>query len=278
MSAKRLYISADIEGVGGVATQAHTTPAGFEYQQAREWMTAEVLAACEAAFAQGVEEVVVSDSHGNGQSLIIDKLPDNVQVIRSWPRPLCMMEGVDIGDYVGALLIGYHSGASDMRGVLAHTLHGGAISEVRLNGEVASETVISAATAAHFGVPLIMVSGCDAYIEHAQTVLPGVEGVVTKWACSRTSARMIKPSIVQQNIADGVTAALSRLDSFSANRLPDNIETEMVCKNRLGAELFAYLPNVDQVDAHTIKFVGKDMVEVSKFLQFAISSGALTPK
>lgn len=44
-------------------------------------------------------------------------------------------------------------------------LHGGAISEVRLNGKVASETVISAATAAHFGVPLIMVSGCDAYIE-----------------------------------------------------------------------------------------------------------------
>ena len=82
----------------------------------------------------------------------------------------------------------------------------------------------------------------------------------------------------EQNIADGVTAALSRLDSFSANRLPDNIETEIVCKNRLGAELFAYLPNVDQVDAHTIKFVGKDMVEVSKFLQFAISSGALTPK
>ena len=278
MSKKRLYISADIEGVGGVVSREHLMPSGFEYNQAREWYTAEVAAAANAAFDAGIDEVIVSDSHGNGQSLLLDKLPDNVQVIRSWPRPLCMMEGIELYDYVGAMLIGYHRGASDMRGVLAHTLHGGAISEVRLNGQVASETVISAATAAHFGVPLIMVSGDDAYIDHAQSVLEGVEGVVTKWASSFTCARMIKPSLVQLQIAEGVTKALSRLDTFSAKSLADNITTDIVCKNRLGAELFAYLPNVERLDAHTIRFVGKDMVEVSKFLQFAIASGALTPK
>jgi len=278
MSKKRLYISADIEGVAGVVSGEHTMPAGFEYQQAREWYTAEVLAACEAAFEQGIEEVIVSDSHGNGQSLLIDKLPDQVQVIRSWPRPLCMMEGVELGGFVGAMLIGYHSGASDMRGVLAHTLHGGAISEVRLNGKVASETVISAATAAHFGVPLIMVSGCDAYIEHADKVLPGVEGVVTKWTSSMTCARMIKPSLVQAKIAEGVTAALSRLDSFTVQPLQGPIETDIVLLSRRGAELMDYLPNVERTNSHTIRFVGKDMVEVSSFLQFAISSGALTPK
>ena len=42
MSKKRLYISADIEGVAGVVSGEHTMPAGFEYQQAREWYTAEV--------------------------------------------------------------------------------------------------------------------------------------------------------------------------------------------------------------------------------------------
>jgi D-amino peptidase len=278
MSKKRLYISADIEGVAGVVSGQHTMPAGFEYQQAREWYTAEVIAVCEAAFEKGIEEVVVSDSHGNGQSLLIDKLPDNVQLIRSWPRPLCMMEGVEVGDYVGAMLIGYHSGASDMHGVLAHTMHGGAIHEVRLNGEVASETVISAATAAHFGVPVIMVSGCDAYIDHAQSVLPGVEGVVTKWTSSHTCARMLKPVVAQANIAAGAIAALSRLDSFTAKPLPNQIEAEIDCISRRGAELFAYLPNVERLSAHTIRFVGKDMVEVSKFFQFAIASGALTPQ
>ena len=38
-----------------------------------------------------------------------------------------------MGKYLGVLFIGYHTGATDMRGVLAHTLHGGAISEMRID-------------------------------------------------------------------------------------------------------------------------------------------------
>ena len=275
---KRLYISADIEGIAGVVSTEHLTPAGFEYQQAREWYTAEVNAACEAAFNNGIDEIVMSDSHGNGQSLLIDKLPDNVQLVRSWPRPLCMMEGVQEGNFVGALLIGYHAGASDLRGALRHTLHGGAITEVRLNGQVASETVISAATAAHYGVPTIMVSGDDAYIEHARSVLPNVEGVTTKWAVSFTSARTLMPRVAQKAVGEGVANALSRLGDFQAQRLPDNSVLEVVCLQRKAAELLDYLPNVERTDAYTIKFVGKDMVEIAKFLQFLLASGSLTPK
>jgi D-amino peptidase len=278
MSQKRLYISADIEGTAGVVSGDQCMPGQFEYEKAREWMTAEVIAACEAAFNSGIDEVVVSDSHGNGQNLLLDKMPDNVQVVRSWPRPLCMMEGIDLGNYVGAMLIGYHSGASDMRGVLAHTLHGGAIAEVRLNGKVASETVISAATAAHFGVPLLMVSGDDAYIEHAQSVLPGVEGVVTKWAHSWTSARMLLPRDVQRQIGTSTTSVLARLDEFNAVPLPDTITVDMRLLSRKGAELLDFLPMIERTDSHSIRFVGKDMVEVSKVLGFLLASGAITPK
>ena len=189
-----------------------------------------------------------------------------------------MVEGIDAGSYVGALFIGYHSGASDLRGVLAHTLHGGAISEVRLNNRAASETVISAATAAHFGVPTIMVSGDDAYIEHAKSVLPNVEGVVTKYAHSWTSARTLMPSEVQSQISRSVTAALARLDEFSVDALPENIIVDICLLSRKGAELLAYLPMIERQDSHTIRFVGKDMVEVSKILSFLTASGALMPK
>ena len=34
------------------------------------------------------------------------------------------------------------------------------------------------------------------------------------------------------------------------------------------AEVMAYLPNVERVDAHTIRFVGQDMTEISKFIGF----------
>src|SRR5262245_33804514 len=69
----KLYISADMEGVVGVVTGEQLSPQGFEYQRFREFMTAEVNAAIEAAFRAGATEIVVSDSHGNGQNLLIEK-------------------------------------------------------------------------------------------------------------------------------------------------------------------------------------------------------------
>jgi D-amino peptidase len=132
--------------------------------------------------------------------------------------------------------------------------------------------------AAHFGVPLLMVSGDDAYIEHAQSVLPGVEGVVTKWAHSWTSARMLLPRDVQRQIGTSTTSVLARLNEFNAAPLPDNITVDMRLLSRKGAELLDFLPMIERTDSHSIRFVGKDMVEVSKVLGFLLASGAMTPK
>src|SRR5918993_4805230 len=88
----KIYISADMEGVVGVVTNEQLGPQGFEYARFREYMTQEVNAAVEAAFEAGATEIVVSDSHGNGQNLLIEKLPKNVLLVRAWPRPLMMMQ------------------------------------------------------------------------------------------------------------------------------------------------------------------------------------------
>src|SRR5918997_597210 len=71
----KIFISADMEGVAGAVTGEQLGPTGFEYQRFREFMTQEVAAACEAAFAAGATEIVVADAHGNGQNLLIEKLP-----------------------------------------------------------------------------------------------------------------------------------------------------------------------------------------------------------
>jgi D-amino peptidase len=62
----KIYISADMEGVVGVVTNEQLGPQGFEYQRFREFMTQEVNAASKALLRPATE-VVVSDSHGNGQ-------------------------------------------------------------------------------------------------------------------------------------------------------------------------------------------------------------------
>src|SRR2546425_2621148 len=90
----KIYISADMEGVVGVVTGDQLGPQGFEYNRFREFMTEEVKAATEAAFEAGATEGVINDSHGNGEKPLIGKLPKKVTIVRSWARPLMMMEGI----------------------------------------------------------------------------------------------------------------------------------------------------------------------------------------
>ena len=94
----RFYVSADIEGIPGVVSREHLRPGGYEYEQARNWMTSAVVAAAEAARDSGATELVVSDSHGTGLNIHADQLPDYVRLVRSWPRPLGMMQGIEAGE------------------------------------------------------------------------------------------------------------------------------------------------------------------------------------
>src|SRR5262245_32535385 len=104
----KVYVSADMEGVAGVVTGDQLGPQGFEYERFRGFMTNEVLAAIEGARAAGATEFLVSDSHGNGENLLIEPFPKDVQIVRSWPRPLAMMEGSD-SRFDAVPLAGCHS-------------------------------------------------------------------------------------------------------------------------------------------------------------------------
>jgi len=263
----KVYISADMEGVVGVVTGDHLGPTGFEYQKAREWLTAEVNAAIRAAQAAGATEIVVSDSHGNGENILLDEIPRGVKLVRSWPRPLAMMQGID-ESFDAVLYIGYHASTTNMEGVRAHTMSSGTLTAVRLNGVEVPEAVINAAIAGHFGVPVVMISGDDAVIAEAKGHLGDIEGAILKWNYGFHSALTVTPGESQEIIAETVSKALARLDDFEPFRLDGPIEVEVSFKNYLPAELLAYLPIVDRVDSHTISFTGKDMVEVSRFFSF----------
>src|SRR2546427_3231685 len=89
---RKIFISVAMEGIPGVVQPAQLGPDGFEYQRAREWMTGEVNAAIAAIRESGPADIVVCDSHGNGQSVLIEKLPDDVRLVRGFPRPLEMMQ------------------------------------------------------------------------------------------------------------------------------------------------------------------------------------------
>ena len=267
--AKKIYISADLEGVVGVVTGEQLGPDGFEYQRFREFMTAELNACIDAARAAGATEFLISDSHGNGQNLLIERLPTDVMVIRSWPRPLGMMEGID-DTFDGVIFLGYHSSAANKRGVRAHTMSSANVIDIRLNGISMSEGSMNAAIAGHFGVPVIMISGDDVAVAETQVIVGDMEGAVVKWAKGFHSAQTLTPDAAYEVIRTRTKSAVDRIDDFEPYVLETPIELELTLKHYRPVELLGYLPNVERVNSHTIRFVGKDILEISSFLRVAL--------
>jgi D-amino peptidase len=263
----KIYISADMEGVVGVVTGDQLGPQGFEYNRFREFMTEEVKAAIGAAFDAGATEIVVSDSHGNGENLLIEKFPKNVTIVRSWPRPLMMMQGID-ETFDGAIFIGYHTSTTNTAGVRAHTISSARLADVRLNGISMPEAGINAAIAGNFNVPIIMISGDDAIVKEATDLLGNIEGAVVKWAVSFHSAKTVTPEMAYELIREKTKKAIQRIKEFKPYKIKQPVQLDVRFKAYRPAELLAYLPNVQRTDAHSIRFVGKDIVEVSKFLEF----------
>ncbi len=273
----KIYISADMEGITGVVTGEQLSPQGFEYQRFREFMTQEVNAAIDAAFAAGATEILVSDSHGNGQNLLIEKLPKNITLVRAWPRPLMMMQGID-ETFAGAILIGYHSSTTNPDGVRAHTMSSATLADVQLNGVSVPEAGINAAIAGHFNVPVIMISGDDAAVKEATGLIGPIEGAVVKWNYGFHSAKTMMPEVAQDLIREKVKRAMGRIGEFKPYKVQTPIRLDVRFKNYRPAEVLSYLSIVQRTDAHSIRFQGKDMIETSKFLEFMMHyEPGLTP-
>lgn len=275
----KVYISADMEGITGVASMDQLSPANFEYSKAREWMTAEVNAAIQGARDAGATEVVISDSHGNGESLLLDQLPAGfpVTLIRSFPRPLGMMEGID-SSFAAVIFIGYHAATTSLTGVRAHTMSSALLTKISLNGAPQSEAGINAAIAAHYGVPVVMITGDDQIVAETKQRLGNLEGVAVKHAIGFHSAATMVPSVAQAKIREAAKVAVGRRSEMKAYSMSKPVTVEVSFKNYRPVELLGYLSNVQRIDAHTVRLVGRDMIEVSKFLEFVTNYDAtMTP-
>ncbi len=270
----KIYISADMEGLTGSVTGDQLGPSGFEYSTFRRIMTEEVLAAIEGARAAGAGEILVSDSHGNGENMLLDMFPDDIRIVRSWPRPLMMMEGID-ETFDGAIFIGYHAGTTNPEGVRAHTMSSGRLADVRINGMSVPEAGINAAIAGHFGVPVIMVSGDDAIAAEATEIIGDIETAVVKQAISFHAATTMTPQAGQDLIRQTAERAVSRIDEFEPYRPATPISIEVRFKSYRPSQLLAYLPMFERIDAHAIRFMAEDMLEASRILEFILQYGAV---
>lgn len=263
----KVHISVDMEGVAGTVTGDQLSPAGFEYGRFREFMTREAVAAVNAARSAGASEIVVADSHGNGENLLIEQFPPDVRVIRSWPRRLGMVAGIDEG-VDAAIFIGYHSGTNNPSGVRAHTFSSATLTRVALNGTNMTEGSWNAAIAGHFGVPVIMMSGDEASIAEVRKIVGPIEAAETKRSLGFHSANTLTPQASYDLIGARVKAALGRRAELKPLKTQTPIVVDVSFKHYLPSEVLAYLPIFERTDSHSIRYRAKDMVEASAIMSF----------
>ncbi len=259
----KLLICMDMEGISGVSRWEHVTPGHAEYERFRRVMTADVNAAIAGAFAAGVDDVVVTDGHWDGQNVLIEELDPRAKLNSGNAAPFSMVQGADAKPDA-AFLIGYHARAGAHPAVLDHTWSSVRVADLWINDRVSGESGLNGSVLGHFGVPVLMVSGDQTATAEAAAWMPGIETAVVKQATSRTSADCLAIEAAQKLICEKAETAVRR---FLQGQAPQPLQTAAPVKMRVrfntsaqadGAEV---VPGAVRADGRTVEFESADMVE-----------------
>jgi D-amino peptidase len=260
----KVLISVDMEGIGALVRDQFG-PTAFEYQKGRQLMTAEVNAAIEGCLEAGAGEIVVADAHGNAQNLIPDELHEAAMLIRSFPRPMMQIEGID-ESFGGVIFIGYHPKDGTATANLSHTFMGGTIFEIKVNGTPVSESIFNAAVVGSMGVPVIMVAGDQNITKEAVDTFGPVETVVTKQSIGWYSAKARHPKVICREIKEKAQKAVGRIAEMKPFTFEPPLKMEITFKNIYDAETWGYLPWVERTSGKTILVESDNMPDLNRFI------------
>ncbi|HKP28909.1 MAG TPA: M55 family metallopeptidase [Gemmatimonadales bacterium] len=255
----KIFISVDMEGIGGIGTPAMTSTTGKDYGTGRELMTAEVNAVVEAILAAGPADIVVNDSHGDHQNLLHLKLDPRVQYIQGALKPYGMVQGLD-STYDGLVLLGVHAMAGTGGAFLAHT-GSGAVAGLWLNGTEVGEGGLNSYMGGALGVPLLMIAGDSAATIELQKLVPGVRTVSTKVAIGSSAARMLHPDVVRARLKTTIGEALANRASAKPLRITPPVTIRFQSDQTTRADILEAIPGVKRIDGTTIEYQARTMRE-----------------
>lgn len=262
--APKIFISVDMEGIGGIGTSALASSAGKDYATGRRLMTDEVNAVVAAIFAAGPAEILVNDSHGDMQNLLHTELDPRVTYIQGAIKPYGMVEGLD-ASFDGAIFLGYHARAGTPRGFLAHT-GSGIVKGLWIGGVEAGEGEMNAAYAGSLGVPVILVAGDSAFAAQF-TGNVRTAAVVTKTAVTPESARLRHPERVRQDLAAATRTALASIGSATPWRIEAPVEVRIRFADITRSQILEAIPGVRQIDGYTIAFTAANMADAYRLIR-----------
>jgi len=260
----RIFISVDMEGIGGIGTPAMTSPTGKDYELGRKLMTDEVNTVVGVILQRGPADILVNDSHGDMQNLLHTELDPRVTYIQGAVKPFGMVEGLD-STYAAAIFIGYHSRAGTPNGFIAHT-GTGAVKGLWLNDIEVGEGELNAAYAGSIGVPVIMAAGDSAFVEQFTRTVK-VEAVATKYAVTPQSARLLHPKVVQERLVAAAGRALANRSSAKPWVIGKPVKVRLRLSDNTVPQILQAIPGVRQVDGFTVEFTAPTMADAYRLIR-----------
>jgi len=271
----KAFISIDLEGMPFIVSREHLFVKGTLYNEARKIATKLTLAVTEELCKTGFEEIVIADSHGPMVNLLVEELPEYVELVRGFPRPLSMVafaRGSDV-----AMFLGYHAKAGTPYATFDHTYSGATVDYLEINGIRVSEFLLNSYLLGSWDIPVVLVGGDAKLIEEdVKEFTPWAEGVIFKKALSRYSAKSPSLRKLEDMLRQAVNRAVGKFKRGEVKPLKTK-EPVKVKLRFLGSEMAdtaELLPAVKRIDGKTVEFEAKNMEEAYKLFELLVFAAA----
>jgi D-amino peptidase len=257
----KLFISTDFEGTSGIVAWEQIIEGQAEYEQGRLLLTNEVNAVITGAQEAGAGEFVVNDAHHFMRNLHPQDLLGKAMLISGRHKPLYMMEGLD-SSFDGVLFVSYHGSIGASQAILSHTYSPRAIWEARINGEIVGESGINALVAAHYGVPIIFVSGDQVTARELAWFAPEAEKVVVKESLGRFAAANLHPTVACRLLREGANRAVQNIQAIHPPTFSMSVSLEVTFQVADMAEMSLWVRNVEQLGPRTIAIRSENLLDI----------------
>jgi len=264
----KAFISVDLEGMPYVVILGQLNIKGSLYEEARKIATEITLIVAEELHKNGFEKIIIADSHGPMVNLLIDDLPEYVEIVRGSLRPTSMVAGSEGCDV--ALFLGYHSKFGTVNSTFDHTYSGGSVHKLEINGVEVSEYLLNSYTVGDSGIPIIFMAGDKQLIEDdVKTLTPWVESVALKESISRLSAKSPSMKVIEKDLRSAVNKAVINVNENKVKPLITDkpVRIKLTLRDTHQTDAITYLPFITRLDALTVEFTSSNMVEAYKTFQ-----------
>lgn len=262
----KIYISLDMEGIAGTFTWTQEENNRNEVRNCISRQIEWVIEGIKSSNVNtSIEEIVIADSHSGGDNLLyeITSLDDRLHLISGYPRPKYMMPAFDYS-YNMVFFAGYHGGIGTIYSAMDHS-YTPRFHKIWLNNKQVNESMINAAYAGYFNVPVGLVI-CDDALQKQLVLcgeMPWLKYVVTKYSLSRYAVKSRPQNVVRKETIQTVKNILeSDFSKIPVYKFQPPIKLKIEFQTTSMSDIAEMIPDVKRIDGFTIELTHKDYAEI----------------